>query len=318
VSFNPHKSLGVMLPGLPGRPHRGSGVSVLPIPPLNGFDIMPQTEAQMRLFLGVDGSISDDLGDGTHMWRYGAGGELGALDEGTLKGLDGTFNMGNASGTPTYSLNADYELGAAGKQVLVIDGDLDQVATSGVNINMIIPAEMDSAEKSFLYTVAFTPDSDNDLGSIASRIIFHNRGASVGDRNGWRLRFLNNERKLRAEIDFDVGADTLVSTLTFEYDSPVFAVVVYDFADNKVKMGVAQGENLVFDEQALTGSGSFFTTERLTVGRSVTYWTESWGQSMRGVVGQCSSLEWDAAVPSGITAENVGQYLRYTAGLLSA
>jgi hypothetical protein len=282
------------------------------------FDIMPADTLEMETMLGIDGSESADLGNLSHEWRIGLGGVNGVVDGGTL--TSGIFNMGSAAGTPQYLSNSDYELGAAGREVFTIDGDDDAVATSGGQTTMVIPADpMTSAFRSFLYTIAFTPSAANDGAGIANRMLLHNREVS-SIKKGWRLSYQNNNggspRRLVALLAFDgVVEDVMISSFTFAYDLPVFAVVVHDFADNKMKMVVAQGSTIQYDEFTMTLSGSFLANDRLVFGKSPA-WHPNWGGSSYGAIAQVSTFEWDAAIPSGFTRENVKRYLQYTDGIL--
>jgi hypothetical protein len=282
------------------------------------FDILPADDIAMETMLGIEGSESIDLGNLSHEWRIGLGGVNGVVDGGTL--TSGIFNMGSAAGTPQYLSNSDYELGAAGREVFTIDGDDDAVATSGGQTTMVIPADpMTSTFRSFLYTIAFTPSAANDGAGIATRMLLHNREVS-SIKKGWRLSYQNNNggspRRLVALLAFDgVVEDVMISSFTFAYDLPVFAVVVHDFADNKMKMEVAQGGTLQYDEFTMTLSGSFLANDRLVFGKSPA-WHPNWGGSAYGAIAQVSTFEWDAAIPSGFTRENVKRYLQYTDGLL--
>jgi hypothetical protein len=283
------------------------------------FDIMPADPVAAETMLGIDGSLSTDLGNLSHHWRIGLGGVNGVTDIGTLTagGINpGDFNMGTAAGTPQYLSNADYELGAAGREVFTLNGDTDAVATAGGDAGNFIPASpMTTGFRSFLCAVSFTPDSGNTGQAQDNRFILHNRNLSTGDRNGWYIEYGAVARQLRARIDYDTGADIITSSFAFAFDLPVFAVAIFDFADNKLKLIVAQGATIQYDEITLTGSGSFAATYRICVGKSP-HWNIAWGGSSYGVIAQVNTFEWSAATPSGITAANVERYLKYTDGVL--
>lgn len=273
------------------------------------FDIMPQNSGEAETMLGIEGALTTDLGDLSHFYRI-----KGAST--TDAGTEPAISMTGGTGAPTYGLDADYELGAAGKEVM--DVNADAAGQYSNTLSNIPSSPMTSTHRSFLVCASFTPSADNDIsGTLTNRVVAWNRNPS-GDFNGWNLFFQNvsgaNPRRMTSRLDFDSGAHQLTSSFAFTYGLPVFAMMVADFAAAKQMMFVAQGANLVYNELTITASGPFLCTHRVQLAVSSGSGTP-WG-SARGKLGLVNTFEWPAATPSGITVANVKRYLKYTNGFL--
>ena len=274
------------------------------------FDRMPSDSAEAALWLGIDGTLTTDLGDISHFWRTTV---VATPDTGT-----GTAYNTTGFNAPTVALNADYESGATGKEVLVVGTDTHAIATA-VGSNAIPTSPMSSTHRSYMLCAAFTPAAANDDdAALTERSVVSNRN-TLPDYNGWNLFFQNASgaapRRLRSRIDFATGAHTVTSTLAFTYDLPVFACVVVDFAESLMKIIVAQGATVQYDEISITASGSFLSSQRLSIGYPIGLGTP-WAPC-RGYIGLVNTFEWAVATASNVTEANVARYLKYTDGVLT-
>jgi hypothetical protein len=280
---------------------------------LGKFDIMPQTPAESELWLGIDGSLTANLSAISHFWRPKA---ANASDIGTGT----TYNMTGASGGPTYALDADYELGAAGKQVMVKTGDNDgQWTDTGASIP-VSPAT--DTFRSFMLCSSFTPSAANSVSATRTAKVVAFSKTNLTPYPGWSLFMANQHsawggvgNELIFRLSFGASINTLRSAFALTLDLPVFVTVVVDFAVAKMMMIVAQGVNLIYVEGAITHSGSFLNAYRTQIGTH-TGLAGAYG-GILGKYGLMNTFEWPAATPSGFTTENVKRYLKYTDGVLA-
>jgi hypothetical protein len=281
------------------------------------FDVMPQTTTEAAEWLGINGNLTGDLGDISHFWRVKA---ANASDIGTGT----TYNMVGASGNPQYGLDADYELGAAGKEVMdtTLSDNSGQWTNNGEGY--IPTSPMSSTHRSFMVCASFTPaasNSDNATRNI--KVLALNRQTS-SPYPGWEW-FMPNEDsgwpapyRLLFRLHFGAtGSNTLYgpASLVMTPDIPVFACVVVDFAVSKIMMFMAQGPNTAYSETAITFSGSFLQTSRMQIATH-TGLGGAYG-AIQGKVALINTFEWDASIPSGVTIDNVKRYLKYTDGVLA-
>lgn len=274
------------------------------------FPIMPLDSVEASEMYGIGGELTNDLGIISHFWRTLV---VATPDTGTAT----AYNM-TGFNAPVVALDSEYELGAVGREVLVVGADNHAIATAPAS-NAIPASPMSSTFRSFLVSASFTPTADNDIsGTLTERVIAYNRNTG-GDFNGWNLFFQNANgaapRRLRMRLDFTSGAHTITSPFAFVYGLPVFVTAVVDFAEGLMKMIVAQGSTIDFFTIPITASGSFLSSARLSIGDPVGIATP-WGAS-RGVIGLVNTFEWPVAIASGINADNVERYLQYTDGILT-
>lgn len=275
------------------------------------FDIMP-TASEVETWLGIDGTLTTDLGNQNHHWEFET-----LTDTGVLAAA--IFNL-IGFGTPQRVLDADYALGAAGNRVFQLDSTTDAYRTTFSAGNMLIPNPQDGT-KSFLLGCSFTPSSTNDGGpTVQNRSVMHKYYNSTAA--GWYLYFLNdiaptasNRYRMLFTTDWN-GANpnqSIISSFVFTYDIPVFVMAIADFAESKLKLIVAQGATIQYDEAALSDTGDFSGDREMSFGDPVII--SGW-DACYGKIGNGFSFEWSSAVASGISSANVTRYLKYTDGVL--
>lgn len=275
------------------------------------FDYRPVTSAELMEYTGTDGSVSLSLTPANHLWYFGN--QAGARDDqGTLAAavfdLAGVATINNLIEDPAYNQNATDTI----SEIQSNTGAF----RSGVGPSSLLPSAMDGT-MSFLIGGSHTPSSDND-GGDTTRGVWVNYDAPAA--NGFYLWYQNNGagngvgRQFILTLDWTAGAESVGSSLVFNYDEPLAYMALADFNEGKMRLIVAQGTNIAVDEAPITKSGTFEADASFSIGDPVTI--SGWSAS-RGLYGVAFSQEWASTIAAGIGQANMEQFLRYSEGTLS-
>lgn len=258
------------------------------------FANLPATVDGVRLALGVDGSLTPDIGDSSHLWQAE---DLTSVDLGTL--ATEPFNMDLSSGV---TQSTDPLFGGGTRDCIANAGAGDYIGTDAGSAQRI-PILQDGTEGLLAGCVIIL---DDQTGGDVSRSIFNQ--VSVGPVRGWSINCFTSTKTLQAKLYWASGASvTLTTTIDWVPGEAQLILLNIDPAAGKVKL-ITKDEVV---EAAYADEGNYVHQAAARMGyNNIAGW-----DSFQGKWAQAFTLQYSGSLDAQIGQANHTRFLRYADGL---
>jgi hypothetical protein len=259
---------------------------------------LPTNTTELRNWLGIDGTVSADIGDNSHMWLME---DTTTEDIGTLGNTDSSLT---GSGV-TNTTHADI---ISGTKNLVNFNSLTDFMSSPVDVD--IPTDKDGGNfggKSFVVGIVFR--YLNNGGNTQTKSVMN---CKVGSGNGWDMQLRGSISWNRFNVKWQFADITLQNTFSQRANGDNwFLIVNMNFATNIISFLEPIGSARSFVSDPLD-QGSFLGSAPIRIGAALTA-AGSFG-SPDMYVAQAFSFEYDGTFDSEITIANAERFTKKLAG----
>ena len=221
---------------------------------MTAFTDFAESSTELANWLGIDGSLTVDIGDDSHLWN--SDNTLTPPDEGTLAvvNTDLTQNNGGVHGT-------DSEFAFGQRNLIQYDFPDDRHLSMG---GFAIPNPGDGTRSAIIGIIGQVDAVPADPDGLRSIL------ADGGPDPGWFLFAFDAMDRLRFTLNWAPGAEqtsAVGSANSYQVGDPFLAIANIEFQGAELKLATWT-PNLGFDfvTTALTDFGSFASTSNIVVG----------------------------------------------------
>ena len=288
---------GIWKGGSYSQPGSGAAAPQAPFEWSGIFDYLALSSAELVQYLGVDGSISPDIGDNSHLWQADV--PLGYVEDvGTLE--DGTkWDLLTTATTET----TDADFGGGVRDVLELSGPTGNLLQRGTD-DTPSPSDM---TKSFM--VGFVGRIDAWPAGASSRDLLFNWKVS-GANQGWRLYVIYPSGTLVLKLITSTEATNVVITPGIALGEAFAVIANVDIKAKKLRIISGGGG---FSEVSFPATGVFDQSSLQPIQMAAHTYSPGWD----GIFAQAFTLEYASTLDANLGEDSMIQFLKYSDGYLT-
>ena len=260
------------------------------------FDILPATNAELVKMLGVDGSVSPDIGIESHLWLTGTA--IVVDDIGTLE--DNTFDMSVINSPPVA--DSDFLEGLQNVTEFSIG---DASSTSGSFTEVPNPSDY---TKSLI--VGFVGRVDATTPGGTARQSPYWKTETAGGLHGWELYVPRDTENVVFAFHETSASSFLSATLPIVFGEPFAVFCNLDFDTGKMKILTSVPGSIATTEPVFTGPWVQNVQLRMGVFSTI---SDGWA----GIWARGFTLQYSAALDAEFGEANMTNFLKYADGILT-